>query len=78
MTQIYWILFVTMTTVSIQATGDIASLEKKMHLLEQQVNMRLKSHDARLEQLESKPSLCSKYMADCLTIMVVKVPQNSF
>ena len=42
------------------------AMEAKIKQLEKQVNscdIRLKSHDTRLEQLESKPSLCSKYMS---------------
>ena len=70
MTQLYWIFFVVMAVMCLQATGDIAALEKKMEMFDQQLkicNTRLKSYDeilknydTRLRKLESEASLCSK------------------
>ena len=74
MVKTYWIFSVALATLFAQATGDIGALEEKIKLLETRISgiqatenkmeifeRRLEGHDARLEQLESKPSLCSQY-----------------
>ena len=63
MTKGHWIFAVALTTLCIQATGDVAALEKKMEMFERQLKSHdktLKSYGARLWELETKPSLCSK------------------
>ena len=52
MTKMFWIFVAAMTTLCVQATGDITALEKKMEMFDKQ----LKSCDSRLKSYEQRAS----------------------